>query len=54
MANEIHWCGFGTRGTRNYDAPEIAMRNERPGDEYHSSYGLVAGVNPSGKYLTWR
>ncbi len=30
------------------------MQNERPGDEHHSSYGLVAGMKQSDKYLIWR
>ena len=47
-------CGFGTRATGNYDAPDIAVRDERPGDEHHPSYELVAVRKQSGTHLIWR
>ncbi len=47
-------AGFGTQGTGNYDAPDIAMRNARPGEEHDLSHRFVANMEKSGKYLTRR
>jgi len=46
--------GFGTLAAGNYDAPDTAILDERPGAEHGLSRRFVADMEQPGKYLIRR